>query len=373
MSCCYQQSEVRTLTALVPRSDKPQMTSSAEPTLILLLGGSGYIGTHLMLELHGNPYQVAIVAHRPPPPHAVAHAEKMAGGLPVLISVFDLETASYTSATFPKMPRIPHCAIMLAARKDVSEGEIIPHDYILSNVALCVNSMRYLTNLGVKRLIQASSSSIYHTLTVQADIEAGKIPDLVEDKEYGEPLGIYGYTKKITEDIVRRLAGSDQQVVMLRYMNPIGSHPDVDAFSDFGLCSALCRLEEDSVFINRGNCVRDYIHITDLAKFHTALLRIWDEGLLFTTTQSVEAFNVGSGTATTVEEVLEAFDKCCGTKLGAARVFCSRLRHEGANTAASMAKVATIMTHWWRSVPRRSLEEAVSDYRRIQTSQAAAL
>src|SRR4051812_8944568 len=91
-----------------------RMCKMDEKPIVVLLGGAGFIGTHLMLELHGD-YQVAVIDHHPPSEDAVNWAVKRAQGLPVLFYRCDLQ--SEVNETWPVLPRVPHCGIMLAARK----------------------------------------------------------------------------------------------------------------------------------------------------------------------------------------------------------------------------------------------------------------
>ncbi len=345
---------------------------SPPPRLILLLGGSGYIGTHLMMEFHGQDistkppqdrrddspgdsgvYQVAIIDKVTPNPDAVKWAEDRAHGLPVLVWKFDLETHPYDSTVeFPKMPRIPYCGIMLAALKDVGEGELIPHAYMRSNITLCVNSMEYLTNIGVTRLIQASSSSIYH----------------VGDSKTEEPVGVYGYTKRVTEDMCRKLMSRDfpQQLLILRYMNPIGSHPDVNCFSTIGICQKLVKMKSDETFVNRGNCIRDYIHITDLARFHSEALRAWDTTLFEhkdLESTATATLVVGTGYKTSVSDLIKLFEEYSGH--GERKVVeGERLHHEGYDTVKFSNDLVKLIPNW-QANPVFSLALSLMDYRRL--------
>lgn len=344
----------------------------SQSRLVVLLGGSGYIGTHLMLELHGKPcpslsggkssqrFQVVIIANKEPHPQAVEYAERNADGLKVLFWNVDLMT---DPSTYPKMPSVPHCGIMLAALKDVTESETLPYDYLRTNITICINSMKYLTDLGVVRLIQASSAAVYHTDSPHTDN--------IEGMDYGEPIGVYGYTKRVTEDICRRLLVNRedlrQELVMLRYMNPIGSHPNVNAFADIGICAHLSKLTSGSVFVNRGNCLRDYIHITDLASYHTALLDTWQKTIFppqHCIRDRVVILNVGTGVPVSVEQLVRAFDKQVGLPLREMQV-APRPQHEGSNTVASVIRTGRMVPDWWWSRPRKSLEEALADYCRL--------
>lgn len=312
------------------------------PPLVVLLGGSGYIGTHLMLALHGK-YQIAIIDRQSPSEEAVNYVEERNGGLPVLRYIVDLEMSPH-EGDYPGLPRTPYCGIMLAALKDVNEGEKIPYDYIRTNLSICVNSMEYLAMLNVTRLIQASSSTLYHN-----------------DRPGGEPVGVYGYTKRVSEDICKRLLKPDQKLLISRYMNPIGSHPHVNAFADIGVCQKLVKMKPEEIFMNRGDCIRDYIHITDLADFHLEALNSWD--LLFGDDNNI-ILDVGTGIRTTVSQLVEEFN----THLprGSHKIpitLVERLKHEGYDTTSTSDEVRKRLPSWWNK-PKIGICTAVQDYRR---------
>jgi UDP-glucose 4-epimerase len=324
--------------------------------LVLLLGGSGYIGTHLMLQIHTGNYQVGIIDIRPPNPEATAYAnQNHRDGVPVLYWQVDLMS---NPVSYPILPTKPYCAIMLAAKKDVNEGEIERHQYLLDNTTMCINSMRYLSGIGVKRIIQASSSTVYHTLL------NGTFENL-EDEDYGDPIGTYGYSKKITEDMCRRLIDHRRQdLVILRYMNPIGSHPVVNAFPDIGICTKLTKMEEGSVLENYGDCIRDYIHIMDLASYHFWLIRRWDKIFEEMIGPSL-ILNVGSGARVSTKELVEIFSKHAG--LGKRfSTLADKKYYEGKDTVGDMKKSFKYLPEWFRK-PLKSLEDSVADYARLKS------
>lgn len=313
---------------------------------VLLFGGSGYIGTHLMLELHGNKsigeegktLQVVILDNRPPNQEAVKYAQEKAE-LDVLFFNQDLEDKNLDA--WPSSLTTAYCGIMLAAKKDVTEAEDKKYDYIRSNILICVNCMEYLAKLGVKKLIQASSSTIYHT---------------DNDNSTRIPIGTYGYSKRVCEDICYRLLKSGQQLAILRYMNPIGTHPDVKVFPDIGLCNVLSKMSSDKIFCNRGNCSRDYIHITDLASYHTALLERWDD--IFSDFKGVVVnLDVGTGISTTTDQIYEMFFKITGRPRAKNKIPYPRNDFEAEN----IYSMTIINPRGWK--PKISLAKALEDYK----------
>ncbi len=316
---------------------------------ILLLGGSGYIGTHLMLELHGKAsteagrrYRIVILDREVPNFEAVQLAQEKAGGLEVLYFNVDLEFDPLKN--WPEFAITPYCGIMLAALKDVNEAERIPHEYLRMNISVCVNSMQYLSSLGVRRLIQASSSTLYHHIRE-------------------EPFGVYGYSKQVSEQICKRVLQFGQQLLILRYMNPIGSHPEIKAFAKIGICQKLANLKPGETFVNRGNCIRDYIHITDLAAMHTLALKCWDTELFNpNSTHDWFTLNVGTGVRTTVAELLETFQRVTGKSVGKV-IEASRQEHEGPDTTdADTTKLESEVYPMAVAHAMKSLEESLKDY-----------
>lgn len=318
------------------------MTSNTR--LVVLLGGSGYIGQHLMLELHGTPvypgsevkYQVAVVDKVPPNEGAVATAQAKAG-FPVLISMYDLETQPYLSTSYLTMPQTPYCGIILAAKKDVNEAEREPHKYLRSNIAITINSMDFLTALGVKRVIFASSSCVYYTSE-----KAAEIPFAEDDDTREPPIGIYGYSKYLCESICSKLLEKDQILVILRYMNPVGCYPNSNLFPDIGLAQRLHSLDKDEVFVNRGNCKRDFIHVTDLASYHTALLGVWDERVK----SKVSVFNVGRGKACSVNTAVALFSQDTGKEITCRST--ERERHEAPYAVGSVQNSTKLLGDVWQ-------------------------
>jgi nucleoside-diphosphate-sugar epimerase len=309
------------------------MTSSDLP-LVVLMGGSGYIGTHIMLELHGK-YQVAIIDISPPNEEAVKFVEEKTDGLPVIYHAVDLRGPIIDDI---KMLRTPDCGIMLAALKSVNEAEEKPYDYIRENITMCVNSMEYLARWEVPKLIQASSAAVYHT-----------------DGHSEEPIGIYGYSKRVTEDICRKLLKPFQRLAILRYMNPIGTHPEVEVFPTIGVCHYLSKILRgegcSEIFFNKGNCIRDFIHITDLASFHAEILAVWE-----TLPNRVFVIDAGNGVPISVSTLLSKFgvrDECI--KL------VERASHEAPCIVAKINDIQAHVPRWW-ALPRRDLDSCLVDY-----------
>jgi UDP-glucose 4-epimerase len=323
-----------------------------ENPLVILIGGSGYTGTHFMLELHGKQvpgqqegirYQIAIVDRQEPILEALKLAEKRADGLEVIVRLADILERQY-----PVMPRVPYCGIMLAAHKDVNEGERLAYTYMRDNIALSVNSMEYLTQLGTQRLIQASSSAVYHT-----------------ERDNDMPIGVYGYTKRITEDICRKLMTPTQQFLIARYMNPIGSHSEVQAFSLIGLCKRLSEMKDGDTFVNRGDCIRDYIHVTDLATFHADALEAWDTTLFPDPENRVVTLDVGTGVSTSTADIVRLFEIQTGLTLGKITT-AERLHHEGYDTVRVSEQMKSLIPKWWgRS--KTPLADSLRDYSMLST------
>lgn len=307
---------------------------------VILFGGAGYIGVHLLMELHGNDkYQVVIIDVKSPPKEAVDFAEKRAGGLPVLHYIVDLYAETDVSRYLPILEDV-ECGIMLAAKKVVLEGEEIPFDYMRINTGITVNCLNYLLTMKVPKIIQASSSSIYHKFRID-----------------GDPEGFYGFSKELSDRICMKTIKSFQSETykpslrILRYMNPIGTHASVKAFADVGICEVLRKINPDgsTILINRGNCIRDYIHITDLASYHRELLEEdWSNDM-------IKILNVGSGVRTSVAKFYETFSRVTGLK-------CKEFKEGGLLRCEGYDTTMPIEDHPKKWKPLVTLEEAVRDY-----------
>lgn len=331
-----------------------------------------------MLAMHGHGYQVCIVDKVEPNQSTVSYAESEAKGLPVIYVKADLLAEP---DTLPGLVRRPESGIILAAHKDVNEAERLRDMYIRDNVAIVVNSMKWLSILGCKRIILASTCAVYHTDMTETGYydctdHGYKSPESFIERlvigEYGEPLGVYGYSKWLSESVARRMLSPDQDLLILRYTNPVGSHNAVYAFSEQGICSILAR--GPTSFTNRGECTRDYFHISDLAQLHLLIANKWQERLFSPDHGAgrIMVMNVGSGSGSSVSEVVTTFLRTVTDHVDGARgievlTTSSRQPHEAAHVVVNTGVLDCLLPEWRYGIPqfRKSLSGMIIDYVRM--------
>jgi UDP-glucose 4-epimerase len=281
---------------------------------ILVTGGTGYIGSHTVIELINDDNEVVIVDNLVNSNHeALRRVEKIVGKK-IPFYELDLTDSSKLSNVFTEHPDIDavvHFAGLKAVGQSVSEPLLYYRNNIDSTLTLCETMQAH----NVKNLIFSSSATVYG------------IPEelpLREDSRVG--FGItnpYGWTKYMIEQILRDLAVADPewQVTLLRYFNPIGAHESGTIGEDpngppnnllpFISQVAVGRREKLRVFGDDyetpdGTGVRDYIHVTDVARGHVAALNHPPQKGVTNT------YNLGSGEGTSVFELMHVFEHACG-------------------------------------------------------------
>ena len=286
---------------------------------ILVTGGTGYIGSHTVVELQNNGYEVIIVDNLSNSRAEVVDSiEKISGIRPVFEKVDCLDFEGM-DAVFTKYEGIKGI-IHFAASKAVGESVEKPLKYYRNNLVSLINLLELMPKHGVEGIIFSSSCTVYGQpdilpVTEQAPIKTAESP--------------YGNTKQINEEIIRDTvaSGSPIHAVMLRYFNPIGAHPSAligelplgvpQNLIPYLTQTAMGIREVLSVFGDDydtpdGSCIRDYIYVVDLAKAHVIAM---DRILNKKQKESVEVFNVGTGRGVSVLELINAFEKSTGVKL----------------------------------------------------------
>ncbi|HBA59364.1 MAG TPA: UDP-glucose 4-epimerase GalE [Elusimicrobia bacterium] len=281
---------------------------------ILVTGGAGYIGSHTCVELLRAGYAVRLVDNLAnSKEEAVRRVGELGGGAPIFIKA-DVGDEAALEAAFAGGP--VDAVIHFAGFKAVGESVEKPLDYYRNNLGATISLLSCMRRHGVKRLVFSSSATVY---------------GVPENKPLAEeaPRGCtnpYGWTKYMGEQILRDFAAADQgfSAVLLRYFNPIGAHASGRLGEDpRGIPNNLVpyiaqvatgRRESLSVFggdypTPDGTCVRDYVHVTDLAKGHLAAL---DYSRAHA---GAEAVNLGTGRGYSVLEVLRAYEKASGVKI----------------------------------------------------------
>ncbi len=283
---------------------------------VLVTGGAGYIGSHTVLSLLAAGHEPVIVdSFVNAKPTVLARLEELAGrSIPV--HRVDLTDAAATERLFAEQSF--DAVIHFAALKAVGESVAKPLEYYRNNLDSTMSVLEAMRAHDVRRFVFSSSATVYG--------DRAPAP-YAEDHE---PLGSaspYGQTKVMLERILTDVAAAQEgwKVALLRYFNPVGAHPSGRIGEDpqgipnnlvpFVAQVAVGRLEKLTVFGDDyptadGTAERDYIHVSDLAEGHVAALDHLDA-----MAQPVRAFNLGTGRATSVLELLHAFERAVGHEL----------------------------------------------------------
>lgn len=285
---------------------------------ILVTGGCGYIGSHTIVDLIENGFSVISVDNNTRSrPNILEGVEKITG-VKVKNYTVDLCIFDDTHAIFQENPGIGGI-IHFAAYKEVGESVEKPLLYFENNNNSLINILRCAEEFNIPHFVFSSSCAVYGN--------PDQIP--VTEETYFKPAeSPYGYTKQMGENIVQYTVNSNKlQAVLLRYFNPAGAHPSIEIGEiPIGTPSnlipaitqtAIGKLPEMKVFgkdypTKDGTCVRDYIHVSDIAHAHTLALNYLIEKRNIT---NCDVFNLGSGTGFTVLEVIKTFEKVSEKKL----------------------------------------------------------
>lgn len=284
---------------------------------ILVTGGLGYIGSHTVVELITSGYKVVIIDDLSNADKIVlSKIVKITGTSPEFYQI-DLKEKNQVEAFF-KVQKIDGI-IHFAASKAVGESVENPLLYYENNIHTLVYLLKACIDYSISNFIFSSSCTVYG--------EPDALP-ISENAPIKKAISPYGNTKQISEEIIFDTCNSSTlQSISLRYFNPIGAHHSAEIgelpkgtpqnLVPFITQTAAGIREQLSIFGNDyptedGSCIRDYIHVVDLAKAHIkALERLFFEK----NTTAFEVFNLGTGRGSSVLEVITAFEKVSGTKL----------------------------------------------------------
>lgn len=285
---------------------------------ILVTGGTGYIGSHTVVELQTKGYDVVVVDNLSNSHKSVLdQIEKITGKRPAF-EEFDLVDAEKTAGFFEKHADI-NGIIHFAAYKAVGESVADPLMYYRNNLVSLVNILEGMKKNGIQNLVFSSSCTVYG--------QPEKLP-VAEDAPVQQAMSPYGNTKQISEEIIQDTSKvTDVHAVLLRYFNPIGAHESSligelplgvpNNLVPFVTQTAIGIREQLSVFggdydTPDGTAIRDYIHVVDLAKAHVIAV---DRMIEQNQKNKVEIFNLGTGNGFSVLEVVNSFEKVSGEKL----------------------------------------------------------
>lgn len=286
---------------------------------ILVTGGTGYIGSHTVVELQNSGYEVVIVDNLSNSRADVVDNIAKVSGIRPAFEALDCLDYEGLDALFTKYKGIKGI-IHFAASKAVGESVQKPLLYYRNNLVSLINLLELMPKHGVEGIIFSSSCTVYGQpdilpVTEEAPIKVAESP--------------YGNTKQINEEIIRDYikSGAPINAILLRYFNPIGAHPTAllgelpngvpQNLIPFLTQTAIGIREKLSVFGDDyntpdGSCIRDYINVVDLAKAHVVAM---DRIMKQKQEEKVEVFNIGTGRGLSVLELIHAFEESTGVKL----------------------------------------------------------
>ena len=287
--------------------------------IVLVTGGCGYIGSHTLVDLINNGFEVISIDNLSNSDEAPLRGVKKITGKQVRNYKVDLCDLKKTRQVFEKNPDISGI-IHFAALKSVEESVFQPLRYFHNNNESLLNMLACAKEFGVPHIIFSSSCSVY-----------GNADDLpvTEDTPFKEAECPYARTKQMGEKMIEDFTNVTPEVkaILLRYFNPAGAHESaligessrnkatnlVPVITE----TAIGKRESMTVFgddyaTRDGSCVRDYIHVMDLANAHTKCLQFLMKN---ENANACEIFNVGIGEGVTVLEAVHAFEKVTGQKL----------------------------------------------------------
>ena len=283
---------------------------------VLVTGGTGYIGSHTVVELINEGFEVDVMDNLSNSNIDVLNGiEKITGVRPAFENIDCVDYVSL-DRMFEKHQNID-AIIHFAASKAVGESVEKPLLYYRNNLVSLINLLQLMPIHKIASVVFSSSCTVYG----QPDI----LP-VTENAPIKPALSPYGNTKQIGEEIIRDTihANPNYKSIILRYFNPIGAHPSAEIgelpngvpnnLLPFVTQTAIGLRKQLQVFGNDyntpdGSCIRDYINVVDLAKAHVISVRRLLEG---TGKSTVETFNFGTGRGLSVLEIINTFEKVTG-------------------------------------------------------------
>jgi UDP-glucose 4-epimerase len=285
---------------------------------ILVTGACGYIGSHTVVDLLSKGYEVLAVDNLANSSEAILKGVNRITGKNVQNHNIDLSDKAATCALFAEHPDIVG-VIHFAALKFVGESVDYPLRYFRNNLDSLLGVLECMQEFGVSNLIFSSSCSVYGN--------ASDLP-VTEKTPWSEAESPYARTKQMGEQILQDVCRGDAnlKVVLLRYFNPAGAHESNEIGESPLNASNLVPVITETAVGKRtsmtvfgadyntrdGSCVRDYIHVMDLADAHTKALEYLLAGK---NAEPCEVFNLGIGEGVSVLEAIQAFEKISGQAL----------------------------------------------------------
>ncbi len=324
---------------------------------IVVTGGLGFIGSHTVVELQNQGHEVIIIDNCSNSSKDVLKGITAITAKTPLLEEFDLREKSKVQDFFVRHQNIDG-VIHFAASKAVGESVENPLLYYENNLGTLVYLLQELSKLKEVSFIFSSSCTVYG--------QADQLP-ITEDAPVKTAESPYGNTKQVGEEIIRDTCKvqSNIKAIALRYFNPIGAHPSAElgelplgvpanlvpfiTQTAIGMREQLLVFGDDYPTLD-GTAIRDYIHVVDLAKAHVVALERLLQGK---NKSNYDVFNVGTGTGSTVLEVIQSFEKASGKSLNYKIV----ARREGDITAAYADTSKANQKLGWQS--ESTLDEAL--------------
>ncbi len=285
---------------------------------ILVTGGCGYIGGHTIVDLIGHGYDVISVDDLSNGFIRMITGVSKIVKQPVKNYQVNLCNIEDARAIFEEHPDISGI-IHFAAFKSVPESVSQPLEYFRNNLGSLINILACCKEFHIKQFVFSSSCSVYGN--------ADQLP-VTESTPMKEAESPYARTKQIGEQICHDFARANPEIkiALLRYFNPVGAHPSSligelnetpENLVPVVTQTAIGKRHSMTVFGNDydtrdGSCIRDYIHVMDIANAHTRAVQKMEEGIL---PEGCEVLNLGTGNGVSVMELIEAFEKVSGVKL----------------------------------------------------------
>ena len=285
---------------------------------ILVTGGLGFIGSHTVVELQNEGFEVVIIDNLSNSSEDVLKGIVAITGKTPIFEKIDLREKASVQEFFKKHNDVSG-VIHFAASKAVGESVEQPLLYYENNINALVYILQQLQEKPEAHFIFSSSCTVYG--------QAEKMP-ITEDASIQTAMSPYGNTKQIGEEIITDTTKvTNINAILLRYFNPVGAHESTEIgelpigvpqnLMPFITQTGIGLRKELSVYGDDyptpdGTCIRDYIHVVDLAKAHVvALQRLLNKK----NTSKIETFNLGTGTGSSVLEVINTIEKVSGKKL----------------------------------------------------------
>ncbi len=285
---------------------------------ILVTGGCGYIGSHTIVDLIEHGFDVISADNNSRSDARILQGVASIIGKEIKNYSVDLSVFDDTHAIFQENPDITGI-IHFAAYKAVGESVENPLLYFDNNLNSLINILRCATEFGIRDFVFSSSCTVYG--------EPDQSP-VTEATPWKPAVSPYGLTKQMGEQIIEHtLPSSSLRAIALRYFNPVGAHPSI-AIGEMPIGkpanlvpaitqTAIGKIPMMQVFGNDydtrdGSCIRDYIHVCDIAHAHTQALQYLEKKNLLT---EMEIFNLGTGNGYTVLETIAMFEQVSGLSL----------------------------------------------------------